>query len=285
MENEEPEYVKPAASNKSDTRTKIATFSYNDCSIEIINGFTQLTTLGYGINGDMENNNKESLLEPPDFEKVAKVQSEHDVTQCPGVNMKCQPAGLNSISLESTEGNHTDGKRSSEKSNQELHGFEKLAKIAKIQTGHDDIHCEVVNKECQSNGHNSTPLEPLGVERTDSRTDRVLRPKSSTIPTEGLGENDNVESPPGFEKFRTAKLSKQTPKSQQHSVERRMTRSRMQMEKSSSQVTTESMRKLAEKSLAIGEILGIKIIAGKKEATRRITDSLKVEKKRKSNLN
>ena len=57
------------------------------------------------------------------------------------------------------------------------------------------------------------------------------------------------------------------------------------MEKRSSQVTTESMRKLAEESLAIGEILGMKIIARKKEAIRRITDSLKVERKRKSNLN
>jgi len=113
----------------------------------------------------------------------------------------------------------------------------------------------------------------------------VLGPNSSTIPTEGLGENDNDEPPPGFEKFRTTKLSKRTPKSQQHTVERRMTRSRVQMEKSSSQVTTDSMRKLAEESLAIGETLGLKIIAGKEEAIRRITDSLKVEKKKKSNLN
>jgi len=50
-------------------------------------------------------------------------------------------------------------------------------------------------------------------------------------------------------------------------------------------VITESMRKLAEESLAIGEILGLKVIAGKKEATRRLTDSLKVEKNKKSKLN
>jgi len=233
----------------------------------------------------MESNNEESLLEPPGFEKVAKVQNEHNVNQCLGVNMKCQPDGVNSLSLESTEGNHDDGKRNSAKVNQELPGCEKLEKIAKIQTGHDDSHCEVGNKECQSSGPNSTPLEPLSAEHTAGQIDRVLRPKFSTILTEGLGENDNAESPPGFEKSRTAKLSKQTPKSQQHTVERRMTRSRMQMEKSSSQVTTESMRKLAEESLAIGEILGMKITAGKKEAIRRITDSLKVERKRKSNLN
>ena len=45
------------------------------------------------------------------------------------------------------------------------------------------------------------------------------------------------------------------------------------------------MRKLADESLAIGEILGIKVISKEKEAKRRITDSLKVEKKKRSNLN
>jgi len=68
-------------------------------------------------------------------------------------------------------------------------------------------------------------------------------------------------------------------------VEGRMTRSQMKVGKSSSQVTTESMRKLAEESLAIGEILGIKVIGKEKEAQRRITDSLKVENKKRSNLN
>ena len=98
-EEPEPEYAMPAASINSDTRTKIANFSHNGCSIEVTKDYTQLTTLGHGINGVMERNNEESLLEPPGFEKVAKVQSEHDVTQCPGVNMKCQPTGLNSISI------------------------------------------------------------------------------------------------------------------------------------------------------------------------------------------
>ena len=99
------------------------------------------------------------------------------------------------------------------------------------------------------------------------------------------GECEGVEAPPGFEKFQTAKLSKQNPKRQHHSVERRMTKSQMKVGKSSSQVTTESMSKLAEESLAIGETIGIKVIAKKKEPKRRITDSLKEEKKKKSNLN
>ena len=152
--------------------------------------------------------------------------------------------------------------------------------------GQDDIHCQMVNVECQLNDQHSTPLASQGVERADSKQrDRVLSPQSGKLPTKGHDGSDNVESPPGFEKGRNAKPSKHNPKRQQHTVERRMTRSRMQMEESNSQVTTESMRKLAEESLAIGEILGLKIIAGKKEAIRRITDSLKVEKKRKSNLN
>ena len=164
-----------------------------------------------------------------------------------------------------------------------MSGFEECAKI---QMAHNDFHCERINEDCQPKGQNLTPLESRGVERaTSNQRARVLRSNSSKLPTEGLGECEHVESPPGFEKFHNAKLPKHIPKSQQHTVEKRMTRSQMQMEKSSSQVTTESMRKVAEESLAIGEILGLKVIAGKKEATRRLTDSLKVEKNKKSKLN
>ena len=112
----------------------------------------------------------------------------------------------------------------------------------------------------------------------------LSRPPGFDSP-EGHGESESVKPPSGFEKFRTAKPSKQNSKRQHHFVERRMTRSQMKVGKSSSQVTTESTRKLAEESLAIGEILGIKVIAKEKEAKRRIADSLKVEKKKRSNLN
>jgi len=96
MKNEEPKYVRPDPSINSDTRTKTANFGYSECSIEVISEFTQLTTLGPGINGDMARNKEESPQEPPGFEKAAKFQSEHHGTQCPGFEKKCQPAGLNS---------------------------------------------------------------------------------------------------------------------------------------------------------------------------------------------
>ena len=39
--------------------------------------------------------------------------------------------------------------------------------------------------------------------------------------------------------------------------------------------TTESMRKLAEDSLEVGELLGLKVVAHKENAIKRITQSLK----------
>jgi len=62
--------------------------------------------------------------------------------------------------------------------------------------------------------------------------------------------------------------------------EKRMTRSQKKSDKSSSQLTTYSMRKLAEDSLQIGNILGLKVIANKENAIRRITGSLKEERRR-----
>jgi len=44
--------------------------------------------------------------------------------------------------------------------------------------------------------------------------------------------------------------------------------------------TTESMRKLAEEALEIGEILGVKVISHKANAIKRITDSLKSNRSR-----
>jgi len=47
--------------------------------------------------------------------------------------------------------------------------------------------------------------------------------------------------------------------------------------------TTESMRKLAEDSLAMGELLGLKVVANKENAIKRITQSLKSARVPKSN--
>ena len=47
--------------------------------------------------------------------------------------------------------------------------------------------------------------------------------------------------------------------------------------------TTESMRKLAEDSLAMGELLGLKVVANKEDAIKRITQSLKSARVPKSN--
>ena len=88
------------------------------------------------------------------------------------------------------------------------------------------------------------------------------------------------EPPPGFEDFGADVLRKKNPKRKKLLTERRMTRSQKKLDRSSSQSTTESMRKLAEESLQIGNILGLKVIANKENTIRRITDSLKEERRR-----
>ena len=55
------------------------------------------------------------------------------------------------------------------------------------------------------------------------------------------------------------------------------------MVKSSSQDTTESMRKLAVEALEIGDILGVKVISKEENAKRRIIDSLKEGKRKRRN--
>ena len=55
------------------------------------------------------------------------------------------------------------------------------------------------------------------------------------------------------------------------------------MVKSSSQDTTESMRKLAVEALEIGDILGVKVISKEENAKRRIIDSLKEGRRKRRN--
>ena len=52
---------------------------------------------------------------------------------------------------------------------------------------------------------------------------------------------------------------------------------------SASVKTTESMRKVAVESLELGELLGLKVVANKENAIKRITQSLKSARVPKSN--
>ena len=105
-------------------------------------------------------------------------------------------------------------------------------------------------------------------------------------------------APPGFEVIQQAQLSPnhqktKARKNQQVTLGKRITRSQAKKGKlppfkvsrvispqsNSSSKTTESMAKLALESLAIGELLGLKVIGKKEVALKRITDGLKKERK------
>ena len=77
---------------------------------------------------------------------------------------------------------------------------------------------------------------------------------------------------------------KRNTRKKQLCTERRLTRSQMKFDRSSSQGTTESIRKLAENSLEIGRILGVKVITYKGNAKRRSIDSMKEDKRKRSNV-
>lgn len=126
---------------------------------------------------------------------------------------------------------------------------------------------------------NQEPEHPLGFESTAAN--RPGRNKRGVVG----GEYVSVEPPPGFEEVGTVKLPKKNPRRQHQSTARRLTRSQTKLGNNSSPDTTESMKKLAEEALRIGEILGVKVIAKKGNAIKRITDSLKEDKRKRSTLN
>ena len=82
------------------------------------------------------------------------------------------------------------------------------------------------------------------------------------------GRSESIEPPPGFEECGAAELVKKKHRRKQLCTEKRMTRSQKMLDKSNSQITTESMRKLAEESLEIGKILGVKVIVKEENAKR-----------------
>jgi len=105
-----------------------------------------------------------------------------------------------------------------------------------------------------------------------------------STPNVEQGRNEGDGPPLGSDKIEAQKIVKKNPRRKQLCTERRLTRSQMKLDKSNSQSTTESMRKIAEDSLEIGRILGVKIIAFKGKAKRRIIDSLKEDKRKRSNV-
>uniref|UniRef100_A0A7C8Z7S8 Uncharacterized protein n=1 Tax=Opuntia streptacantha TaxID=393608 RepID=A0A7C8Z7S8_OPUST len=94
---------------------------------------------------------------------------------------------------------------------------------------------------------------------------------------------ESVEPPPGFEISNTPDIVKEKDRRKQLVIGRRVTRSQKKMEMNNSQDTTESMRKLAEEALKIGNILGIKVVSKVENAKRIITDSLKEDKRKRRN--
>ena len=116
----------------------------------------------------------------------------------------------------------------------------------------------------------------------DLHVELVKKKYKLSTPDVEKGRSESIEPPPGFEDFDDAELVKKKHKRKQLCGEKKMTRSQKRLDKSNSQITTESIRKLAEESLEIGKILGVKVIAKEENAKRRIIASLKEEKRRKS---
>jgi len=104
-----------------------------------------------------------------------------------------------------------------------------------------------------------------------------------STPNVDLGRTEGDEPPPGFDMMEAQEVVKNTRKKQM-CTERRLTRSQVKFDRSSSQGTTESIRKIAEEALEIGKILGVKVITYKGNANRRSIDSQKEDKRKRSNV-
>ena len=90
---------------------------------------------------------------------------------------------------------------------------------------------------------------------------------------------DTDTAPPGFEVNQGTKASAQPQKKTKSKQGRCESCSEsIGPQTSSSNDTTESMLKLAQESIQVGEMLGVRIIGNKRAAVERITDHLKIRK-------
>ena len=96
---------------------------------------------------------------------------------------------------------------------------------------------------------------------------------------------ENIEPPPGFESVDIIKPLNKAPGRPQQLMERRVTRGQKKGEKSNSQLTSESIKRIAKESLEIGKILGVEVIANEDAAIGRITSSLKEVKRKRNAVN
>ena len=92
---------------------------------------------------------------------------------------------------------------------------------------------------------------------------------------------DTVSAPPGFEAAKVNKVNSQAQaKAQMESKQRRVgnRKETSTPQSSNTNETTESMLRIAQESLQVGELLGVRVIGNKKVAVKRITDHLKETK-------
>ena len=123
-----------------------------------------------------------------------------------------------------------------------------------------------------------------GLTSMEQANDQSMPTKGDCLSIQDVGTERcvSIEPPPGFETLGCDRRVKVSPSRKLLLTERRVTRSQNKLEKSNSQVTSESMRKLAAEALEIGKILGVKVIAREENAKRQIIDSLKEKRKRKA---
>jgi len=90
---------------------------------------------------------------------------------------------------------------------------------------------------------------------------------------------NTATEPPGFEKAQENQETQvKTKPKQKQERKGRQSATRAPLSSSSTNETSESMVRLAQESLQVGELLGVRMIGDKKAAVARITDHLKKRK-------
>ena len=243
----------------SDTRTKTAQFTNNECSEEIMMNLNHALPLMTAEEGLMINDGElvgkeESAQEPPGFEIIGREQRSNTLMPATGEH---EVTHFNCHVLDQTE----------------PPGF----------------GTNITTRHTSSPLHVSNDMEDEGdVERTGFQDKMGV---ATVTPLEFEDQEQANTHPPGFECTVTSQPHQRNSELNREpdSSARRITRSQVRKnalaakespQKTRSPETSESMVKLAKEALEIGRILGIKVVTNERAALRSITASLKESKRK-----
>jgi len=248
------------------------------------------------MNGEtMEDEDKDSNFEVPGFEdlEVIKGMAEHKSNQSQkveeGAGSQCMDANSNSNSNGIGDNNINDvsqheelGSRTNTASFSQNGYSEEIFKISRhSRRGTNGMVRIQEDKEAQA----PPGFEKVNANHAMDSIDSIAKSRDNEdcLPGEEKDQRSKSQEtdtePPGFEATpETRERQVQLGTKQKKSRKGKQLALNAHPSPSNTEETSESMLKLAEESLQVGELLGVRVIGNKKAAITRITDHLKKRK-------